>query len=174
MTADLEEAREWFDVLPEAMGIDGLVVKGASSRYVGGRREWLKVRHRATLEVIVGAVTGSLARPEAVVAGRYRGTVLEIIGRTVQLKDAQAKDLAAVLKPAGPTHPWPDEISSDRWAGKDNKVRLVKVQPKVVIEVAADAALQAGQRRLPLRLIRLRPDLRPEDLPPAPHQGADG
>jgi ATP-dependent DNA ligase len=41
-TADIEEAREWFDVLPEAMGIEGLVVKGASSRYVGGRREWLK------------------------------------------------------------------------------------------------------------------------------------
>jgi ATP-dependent DNA ligase len=28
VTADIEEAREWFDVLPEAMGIEGLVVKG--------------------------------------------------------------------------------------------------------------------------------------------------
>jgi ATP-dependent DNA ligase len=43
VTTDLEEAQEWFDVLPEAMGVEGLVVKGASSRYVGGRREWLKV-----------------------------------------------------------------------------------------------------------------------------------
>jgi hypothetical protein len=43
VTDDLEEAHEWFDVLPEAMGIEGLVVKGASSRYVGSRREWLKV-----------------------------------------------------------------------------------------------------------------------------------
>ena len=40
VTADLAEAREWFDVLPEAMGVEGLVVKGASSRYLGGRREW--------------------------------------------------------------------------------------------------------------------------------------
>ena len=31
------------DVLPEALGAEGLVVKAAASRYVGGRREWLKV-----------------------------------------------------------------------------------------------------------------------------------
>jgi ATP-dependent DNA ligase len=43
VTDDIEEAREWFDVLPGAMGVEGLVVKGAASRYVGGRREWLKV-----------------------------------------------------------------------------------------------------------------------------------
>ena len=43
VTADLAEAREWFDVLPDAMGIEGLVVKGASSRYAGGRRDWLRV-----------------------------------------------------------------------------------------------------------------------------------
>ncbi|MGC4942234.1 hypothetical protein [Kribbella sp. DT2] len=43
-TDDIDEAREWFDVLPDAMGIEGLVCKGASSRYVGGRRtDWLKV-----------------------------------------------------------------------------------------------------------------------------------
>ena len=28
MTADIEEAREWFEVLPAATGIEGLVVKG--------------------------------------------------------------------------------------------------------------------------------------------------
>jgi ATP-dependent DNA ligase len=37
VTDDIEEAREWFEVLPEAMGVEGLVVKGAASRYVGGR-----------------------------------------------------------------------------------------------------------------------------------------
>ncbi|MEU4295401.1 hypothetical protein AB0E63_44885 [Kribbella sp. NPDC026596] len=44
VTADLEEAREWFDVLPAAMGVEGLVVKGAATRYVGGRRRtgWLR------------------------------------------------------------------------------------------------------------------------------------
>ncbi|ONI79065.1 hypothetical protein BWI15_00365 [Kribbella sp. ALI-6-A] len=70
VTADIGEAREWFDVLPEAMGVEGLVVKGASSRYVGGRREWLKVKRRDTVEVIVGGVIGPIDRPEVVIAGR--------------------------------------------------------------------------------------------------------
>lgn len=35
-------ARQWFDVPPGAMRIEGLVCKGVTSRYVGGRREWLK------------------------------------------------------------------------------------------------------------------------------------
>jgi hypothetical protein len=30
------------------MGIEDLVVKGAATRYAGGRREWLKVKHTAT------------------------------------------------------------------------------------------------------------------------------
>jgi hypothetical protein len=35
----------------------------------------------------------------------------------------------------------------------------------VVVEVTADAATQAGQVRHGMRYARLRPDLRPEDLP---------
>ena len=43
MTDDIEEARTWYDVLPGAVGVEGLVVKGAGDRYVGGSRSWLKV-----------------------------------------------------------------------------------------------------------------------------------
>ncbi|WP_328988840.1 hypothetical protein OG394_21690 [Kribbella sp. NBC_01245] len=116
-------------------------------------------------------MTGSLARPEAVIAGRYRGQVLEVVGRTVPLKDAQAADLAKVLKPAGPSHPWPDEIASHRWGGRDNRVALTKVQPKVVIEVAADTALQTGQFRHPLRFVRIRAELHPKDVSTLPGNG---
>jgi hypothetical protein len=38
---------------------------------------------------------------------------------------------------------------------------IVKVRPTVVVEVAADAALQAGHYRHPLRLVRHRSDLEP-------------
>jgi ATP-dependent DNA ligase len=45
VTADIDEATEWFEVLPAAMGIEGLVVKGASTRYTPGRRDaWVKIR----------------------------------------------------------------------------------------------------------------------------------
>ena len=33
---DLDEARERIEVLPEAMGVEGLVLTVATSRYVGG------------------------------------------------------------------------------------------------------------------------------------------
>jgi ATP-dependent DNA ligase len=44
VTYEVDEAREWYDVLPAAMGVEGLVAKGRATRYVPGRREWLKVR----------------------------------------------------------------------------------------------------------------------------------
>ena len=42
---------------------------------------------------------------------------------------------------------------------------LIKVEPVVVAEVTADTSTQAGQARHGMRYVRLRPDLRPEDLP---------
>jgi ATP-dependent DNA ligase len=133
------------------------------------------VKHRETREVIVGGVLGSIARPDVVIAGLYTvGGELTTVGRTVPLKPAQAAQLASVLEPASADHPWPDEISSQRWGGRDSKKPLTKVEPTTVVEVTADAATQAGQVRHGMRFVRFRAELRPEDLPPAPHQGADG
>jgi hypothetical protein len=69
---------------------------------------------------------------------------------------------AWLVVPGGGSHPWPDEITSYRWGGKDSKKPLTKVQPETVIEVAADAAVQAGQWRHGLRY---RAELGPEDVP---------
>jgi ATP-dependent DNA ligase len=174
------EAAEWFEAL-SAIGVEGLVAKGRSSRYEPGRRGWLKVKHRDTVEVIVRAVLGSLDHPKAVIAGRYRttdthsqdeelggvggGVKLMQVGRTVPLTAPQSAALAAALRPAAPDHPWPDEIGVGRWAKSGQTVALTKVEPSIVVEVAADAALQAGQWRHGLRFVRIRPDLRPTDVP---------
>jgi ATP-dependent DNA ligase len=165
VTDDPAEAREWLEAF-KASGVEGLVVKGASSRYQPGQRGWVKVKYRDTVDVIVGAVTGSLEAPEVLVVGRYRGKVLEVIGRTVMLKDDQAAAIGKLLKPAGPRHPWPDEIAT-HW-GKGSKTPLIKVQPRLVVEVAADAALQAGHYRHPLRLVRHRSDVTPADVETLP------
>jgi hypothetical protein len=71
-----------------------------------------KVKHRDTVEAIIGAVPGSLRRPEVLVVGRYRGNELDIVGRTVKLNDEQSTGLGKLLRPAGSGHPWPDEIST--------------------------------------------------------------
>jgi hypothetical protein len=94
------------------------------------------------MEPIVGAMTGSLQRSEVLVVGRYRGKVLEVFGRTVKLTEAQSTPIGKLLTPAGSRHPWPDQIST-HW-GRGSKTPIVKVRPAVVVEVAADAALQSG------------------------------
>jgi hypothetical protein len=43
VTFDVDEAREWYEVLPRAMGVEGLVIKARRGRYEPGRREWWKV-----------------------------------------------------------------------------------------------------------------------------------
>jgi ATP-dependent DNA ligase len=167
LTADVEEARAWFTDF-RAAGVEGLVVKGASGRYAPGRREWLKVKSWETTEVIAGGVIGPIERPSQLVAGLVRDGELVVVGRTSPLSPRQAEELAAVLTPAGPDHPWPDRIGTGRFGGGRLSVPLTKVAPDVVVEVSADAALQAGVFRHPMRFVRVRTDLHPEDVPGLP------
>jgi ATP-dependent DNA ligase len=166
-TADPAEARRWFDDFRPA-GVEGLVAKGAGTRYAPGRREWLKVKSWETTEVVAGGVIGSIERPSQLVAGRYRDGELVVVGRTSPLSPAQSAELAAVLTPADAGHPWPERIGTGAFGGGRLSVALTRVQPTAVVEVSADAALQAGVFRHPLRFVRVRPDLRPADVPPQP------
>jgi ATP-dependent DNA ligase len=144
-----------------------LVVKGASTRYVAGRG-WIKYKSRDPVEVIAGGVIGPPENPEVLIAGRYRGEELVQVGRSVPLSPEQSAALGAVLCPAWPDHPWPDEIGIGRWGGNPDKVQLTKADPSVVVEVSADAALQAGRWRHPLRMVRIRADMDPNDVEQVP------
>ncbi|WP_328990442.1 hypothetical protein OG394_29680 [Kribbella sp. NBC_01245] len=96
------------------------------------------MKNRDTVEAIVGAVTGSPDRPENLIVGRCRGKELEVVGRTVPLKPAQAAVVGPLRTKAITRHPWPDQISS-HW-GRGSKTPILKVRLPVV-EVAADAAM---------------------------------
>ncbi|MGY1709002.1 ATP-dependent DNA ligase [Geodermatophilus sp. SYSU D00758] len=164
VTTDPAEAARWSAEW-RAAGVEGVVAKGAGTRYAPGRREWLKVKSWETTEVLAGAVIGPLDRPSQLVAGRLRQGELVVVGRTGPLSPAQSAELAAVLRPAPEDHPWPDRIGTGRFGGGRLAVPITRVAPDVVVEVSADAALQAGVFRHPLRFVRVRPDLHPEDLP---------
>jgi ATP-dependent DNA ligase len=166
-TTDPAEARRWFDDF-RAAGVEGLVAKGVGTRYAPGRREWLKVKSWETTEVVAGGVIGPIERPSQLVAGRYRDGDLVVVGRTSPLSPRQSAELAAALAPADDDHPWPDRIGTGRFGGGRLSVPLTRVAPGLVVEVSADAALQAGVFRHPLRYVRVRPDLEPGDLPPMP------
>ena len=153
---------------PGPAGVEGLVAKGAATRYRPGERgSWVKVKHRSQVDGIVGAVIGPVRRPEAIVVGRYTAEgVLRIVGRSTALTSQQAKELAAALTEVPESgHPWPTEIGGGHFGG--GKVAITHVDPVLVVEVAADTALQAGRHRHALRLLRVRTDLDPEDLDPA-------
>lgn len=166
-TTDEDTARAWFvDYRPA--GIEGLVAKAADGPYRPGRRDWVKVKSRETTEVIIGAVTGSLERPDTIVVGLMADGVLTIVGKSTPLSTSQARSLATVLTPAGGDHPWPDEVSSSRFGASRAKLVLTKVEPVIVAEVLADSALQEGAFRHPVRFVRQRPDLSPTDTPPRP------
>jgi hypothetical protein len=80
VTYDADEAQEWFEVLPAALGVEGLVLKSTAARYAGGRRSsWGKVKHRDTREVIIGGVLGPITRPDVVIAGR-RASLCHLFG----------------------------------------------------------------------------------------------
>lgn len=164
VTDDPAEAELWFETLGK-MGIEGLVAKGAATRYVGRSRIWVKIRHRDTRDVVIGGVLGSITRPDIVIAGQYDPAgELVIVGRTGPLSPAQSRQLGALLSPAHPGHPWPDQITAYPWGGRDAAKPLTKVEPNVVAEVAADSATQGRQSRHLMRYIRIRPDLTPEDV----------
>ncbi len=71
MTTDLAKAREWLESWPDVSGVEGILVKPLNGRYLPGYRGWTKIRRRDTTETIVGAITGTLTRPQLLVLGRH-------------------------------------------------------------------------------------------------------
>jgi ATP-dependent DNA ligase len=143
ITDDPEQAAAWMADY-RAAGIEGLVAKGKATRYLPGRRDWLKVKSRETTEVVIGGVLGPIHAPQQLVAGRYRGEELVLVGRTSPLNPAQSAEVATALSPAAADHPWPDRVGTGRFGGGRLSVPLTKVALTVVAEVSADAALTAG------------------------------
>ncbi|MFE9248217.1 ATP-dependent DNA ligase [Streptomyces sp. NPDC007088] len=66
VTEDRATARHWYASLA-GTGVEGLVAKRLDEAYRGGRRGWLKLRHRDTLDALVLGFVGGRARPRLLV-----------------------------------------------------------------------------------------------------------
>lgn len=169
-STDADQAREWMETYREArIGIEGLVIKGAGSRYESGRRGWAKLRIRDTVEVIVGAVTGSVRAPGRLVVGFRDDTGrLVIAGSTGPLNRKQREEMAVHLVAADDdNHPWPEVIGPGRmgnWGGDPQPV--TRVEPMLVVEVSGDTSLDHGHWRHQTKFVRARPDLDADDVTP--------
>ena len=171
-STSVEQAQLWLETLP-AMGVEGVVIKGAAEPYRVGRRDWLKLRQRGSTEALVAGVTGTLAQPETVLLGRLDSSgVLRYVARTRPVTAAQRAELRDVLHRAGAgrwaaPHPWPRPLPASwsvRW-GTPEPLQYVQVNPDTVAEIEVDAATEDGNWRTPPRLLRIRTDMSPFDVP---------
>lgn len=160
---DYNDALTWFEDYRPA-GLEGLVIKAGAGRYSPGARDWVKVKNRQSREVIIGAVIGPIDKPDSIIAGLTLAGTLIIAGRSSVLTAAQRRNLAEALTPARVDHPWPATIGGG--FGRTRPVAITRVDPVLVAEISADTALQAGRFRHPVRYLRLRLDMHPDDVDP--------
>ncbi|MFF8271390.1 ATP-dependent DNA ligase [Streptomyces sp. NPDC016562] len=167
MTTDPAKAREWLEVWTDVSGVEGILCKPLTSRYLPGHRgAWTKVRRRDTTEAVIGAITGTLTRPQLLVLGRHDPDGrLRPVGRTVPLRTEAAWLVAEHPTAADPGHPWEGVTFAATWGSRDVlDVRLVR--PDLVAEISADRSIdRGGVWRHPLRFRRLRLDVTVDDVP---------
>jgi ATP-dependent DNA ligase len=161
-TADEETARAWFHEF-EPAGCDGIIAKDPNLAYVSGKRAMIKIKHRRTIDVVVGGFRehkdggkiGSLLLGLYNEAGDFHFIGhcsgfpdvdrVEIYNRFMELRADESFDEAA-RAPGGPS----------RWsAGKDSS--WTPVQQGVVVEVSYDQ-LEGDRFRHASRFHRWRPD----------------
>jgi ATP-dependent DNA ligase len=170
-TEDPALARDWFERF-EGAGLDGVVAKPLSGRYLPGERAMVKVKHERTADAVVagyrlhknGPVVGSL------MLGLYGADgVLNYVGGASAFTTARRAELIEELAPylvtEGEPHPWLDAPEDgehrrpgalNRWnAGKD--MSFLALRPELVCEVRYDQ-LQGDRFRHNARFVRWRPD----------------
>ncbi|MDQ0847741.1 ATP-dependent DNA ligase [Streptomyces sp. V1I6] len=142
VTRDPDEAQLWHDLLPEAAGTEGLVIKRLNQSYP--RREqrvWSKLRHTETSDAAVVGFTGRPDRPAALVlqlADRTRPAVTASLSTALRLQIAPV--LPALAEPA------------QAWIGE---TQYTRVRPGLVAEVEEGTTRHAV---IP-RVVRLRADV---------------
>ena len=171
-TNDPEVAAGWLEQYAAAsVGVEGVVVKGLADRYQSGHRGWVKVRVRETVEVIVGAVTGTLVTPDRLVLGLYDAAgQLSVAGGTAPLSPRQRAQLTVLLQPPRVPHPWPTELPQGRMGHfGGGRLEVALVEP-FVVEVSADRSFEFGRWRHVTRFVRARPDLAPSEVTGPRHE----
>ena len=92
-TGDTAVAQAWFDD-EDGLGQDGILAKRADQAYLPGERGWVKVKHRRTLDVVIGGYRLSKTRDGigALLLGLYddAGT-LHYVGHTSSFKAAERR-----------------------------------------------------------------------------------
>ncbi|MBC9724304.1 ATP-dependent DNA ligase [Streptomyces sp. TRM68367] len=178
-TTDIEVAGQWFEQY-EGAGLDGVIAKPLTLRYLPDERAMYKIKHERTADVVVagyrfhksGPVVGSL------LLGLYddRGTLQHVgVSAAFPMKRRAelVRELEALRMDDVRGHPWAawaDEVAHEsarlpgapsRWSGKKD-LSWVPLRPERVAEVAYDHMENGVRFRHTARFRRWRPDRTPQ------------
>jgi ATP-dependent DNA ligase len=173
---DPDLARAWF--ADEAgVGQDGIIAKRADQPYLSGERGWAKVKHRSTLDCVVGGYRLSKTGDGigALLLGLFDddGT-LHYVGHTSSFKAKERRDILVELRPlegGGSFEGGRAPGGPSRWsAGKETA--WVALEPVLVCEVTIDR-IQYGRFRHAATFVRWRDDREPRSCTFAQLPGAE-
>jgi ATP-dependent DNA ligase len=171
-TTSRDEAAAWLDTR------EGVVVKSLDGAYLPGKRGWVKVKRRRTLDCVVAGFRWRVDRPlpSSLLLGLWDEVgILEHVGVAASFGVRQAQALLAELRPHVvelPGHPWENGFllgggsvgrlrgAAGRWA-PGMTMDWTPVDATLVAEVSYD---QVDERRFrhPARFVRWRPDRDPQ------------
>ena len=164
-TADEEVARQWFDEF-ESAGCDGIVAKDAGLAYQHGKRAMIKLKHRRTVDCVVGGFREHKdgGKIGSLLLGLYddRGE-LHFIGHCSGFGDADRVEIFERFKELIAQDSFGGHArapgAQSRWsAGKE--LDWTPVEAGVVAEVSYDQ-LEGDRFRHATRFHRWRPDKDP-------------
>lgn len=160
---DEAEGKAWFDEF-EAAGCDGIIAKPLEQAYMGGKRAVIKIKHRRTVDCVVGGYRehkdGGMIG--SILLGLYTDDgELAFLGHCSGFSDHdrvailnQLKELRSDQSFGGDDVRVPGGVS--RWTG-DKDLSWVPIEPGVVVEISYDQ-LEGSRFRHATRFHRWRPD----------------
>jgi ATP-dependent DNA ligase len=160
-TTDIAVGTRWFDEF-EAAGCDGIVAKALDGVYVEGKREMIKVKHRRTVDCVVGGyrVHTDGDKIGSILLGLYDGDQLHFIGHCSGFTDQDRTAILRQFEQITTEDSFGDEVrrpgGESRWTG-DKDLSWVPVEPGVVVEISYDQ-LTGNRFRHATRFLRWRPD----------------
>ncbi|MFP3914400.1 MAG: ATP-dependent DNA ligase [Actinomycetota bacterium] len=166
-TIDPDVARAWFDEF-ESAGCDGIVAKDPEMEYRSGKRAMIKIKHRRTVDVVVGGFREHKdgGKIGSLLLGLYTDEgELAFIGHCSGFPDADRQELFRRFQELAAEESFGEGVrvpgAESRWSGGKN-LDWTPVKPGVVVEVSYDQ-LEGVRFRHATRFHRWRPDKEARD-----------
>jgi len=162
VTYALAEADRWFREY-EAAGCDGIICKQVDQPYVEDKRNWVKWKHRRTVDCVVGGyrVHKDGDKIGSLLLGLFNDEgQLHFIGHCSGFSDQDRTELLRQFEQLRTGDSFGDAVrrpgAESRWSGGKD-LSWVPVEPGVVVEISYDQLAEQRFRHA-TRFERWRPD----------------